>query len=97
MARPHVADGETASRSGKQLRMYTISSIGQPIRGGPPTWGLGEVLKTHHHKNLHHVTNQSQKPQNQTDPSVNMEWIYLAEVRDRWRALVNAVMNLRVS
>jgi len=24
-------------------------------------------------------------------------WIDLAEVRDRWRALVNAVMNLRVT
>jgi hypothetical protein len=25
-----------------------------------------------------------------------VEWIRLAEVRDRWRALVNAVMNLRI-
>jgi hypothetical protein len=26
-----------------------------------------------------------------------MDWIDLAENRDRWRALVNAVMNLRVT
>jgi hypothetical protein len=26
-----------------------------------------------------------------------MDWIDMAQYRDRWRALVNAVMNLRVS
>jgi len=26
----------------------------------------------------------------------HIDWIYLAEDRDKWRALVNAVMNLRI-
>ena len=37
MARPQVSDGGTASN-------MEGSSRGQPTRGGPPAWGLGEVL-----------------------------------------------------
>jgi hypothetical protein len=33
-------------RYGGRLRVYWISNRGQPTRGGPPYWGLGEVLTT---------------------------------------------------
>jgi len=33
------------------LRIYWISSRGQPKRGGPTAWGLGEVLTNAHPKN----------------------------------------------
>jgi hypothetical protein len=52
MVRPQVADGGTASRYGGLLRIHWISSRGQLTRGGPPAWGLGEVLTTPHHKKL---------------------------------------------
>jgi len=38
-------------RCREQLRMYWLSNHGQPARGGPPAWGLGEGLKTPHRKN----------------------------------------------
>jgi hypothetical protein len=41
MARPQVADGGTASY---------MEESGQPTRGGPPAWGLGELLTTPHRK-----------------------------------------------
>ena len=31
---------------GGELRIYWISGRGQPTKGGPPAWGLGEVLTT---------------------------------------------------
>ncbi|KAJ4443166.1 hypothetical protein ANN_04816 [Periplaneta americana] len=39
---------------------------GQLIRGGPPAWGLGEGLTTHHRKKQL-VTNPYNKPRNRTD------------------------------
>jgi hypothetical protein len=35
-------------------------SRGQPIKGGPPTWGLGEVITSHREKNslLRNVTQE---------------------------------------
>ena len=47
-----VADGGTASRYGGHQRIYWISSRGQPTRGGPPAWWLGEVPRATHRKKL---------------------------------------------
>jgi hypothetical protein len=46
MARPQVADGGTASYMEGSCEKNLISSRGQPTRGGPPAWGVGEVLTT---------------------------------------------------
>lgn len=46
-----VSDRETAFRYGVQLRIYRVSSSGQPTWGGPPVWGLGAVLISSHSKN----------------------------------------------
>jgi hypothetical protein len=49
-----------------------ISNSGreEPIRGGPSAWGLGEVLRTPHHKKLIVLTKYCKKPRNQTDSLV---------------------------
>jgi hypothetical protein len=52
MARPQVANGGTACRYGRWLRIYKISSRAQPTRGGTPAWGMGEVLTTPHREKL---------------------------------------------
>jgi hypothetical protein len=39
-------------QNGGYLRIYGISSSGQPTRGCPLAWGLGEVLTTPRHKNV---------------------------------------------
>ena len=54
MARPQDADGGTASNleSSWEYIGGKKNSRGQPTRGGPPAWGLGEVLTTPHRKNI---------------------------------------------
>jgi hypothetical protein len=51
MARPRVADGGTASN---------MEESGQPKRGGPAAWGLGELLTTPHRR-THFVTKCSHR------------------------------------
>ncbi|KAJ4447111.1 hypothetical protein ANN_09111 [Periplaneta americana] len=51
-----------------QCNRISSSSRGEPIRGGPSAWGLGEGLTTHHRKKKKQlVTNPYNKPRNRTD------------------------------
>jgi hypothetical protein len=53
-----------------------ISSRGQPRRGGPPAWGLDEMLTILHHKNVSCYESFTQKA-----PDLDlggMDWIELA-------------------
>jgi hypothetical protein len=43
---------ETASRYRGYLRIYQISSHGQPTKGGPLSLGLDKGLTTPHHEKL---------------------------------------------
>ena len=72
--------------------VYWTSTRGQPTRGGPPAWSLGDVLTTPLRKTdyvMEHVT----KPRTWTDPLVRCKF---SQDRYRWRNIVNAVMNFPV-
>jgi hypothetical protein len=56
---------ETSSRNAGQLRIYWISSRGQPTRGGSPAWVLGVGLTTTVKNKL--VTKIRKKPRAWTD------------------------------
>ncbi|KAJ4433774.1 hypothetical protein ANN_16086 [Periplaneta americana] len=63
----------------------------EPIRGGPPAWGLGEGLTTHHRKNQL-VTKPNSKRRNGTflqDPIVENRDNYFNERREASRTLRN--------
>jgi hypothetical protein len=67
----------TASRCGGYLRIYWISSRGQPTRGGPQAWGLG--LTTPHRKN-YLVTKIHKKPRKLRGGWI---WVMLATIQSR--------------
>jgi hypothetical protein len=64
---------ETPSSYGGKLRIYWISSRGQPTRGGPPAWGLCVGLATPHRKNKL-VTKTFTKPRTWRGPMWTRWW-----------------------
>ena len=57
----HGASSGCGWRNGLQIWRIAgnilISSLGQPARGGPPAWGLGEVVTTLYRRNLSMLRN----------------------------------------
>jgi hypothetical protein len=90
-------------RNGLQLWIYWIRSRGQTTRGGPPAWRLDVELTTPHRKKKL-VTKTSKalgRPTCRWVDNIKMDlgevdWIGLAQDRNRWRAVVNSVLNLWV-
>jgi hypothetical protein len=89
--------------------LWTIHGLLQPMRGGPPAWGLGEVLTTPlHKKQMLRITHVEMLPLERKQSEGKLLphsdlWggVFLEEVscnrkRDRWRALVGTVRNFRV-
>ena len=46
MARPQVVDGRTVYNMEGSCKYIKISGRGQPTRGSPLAWILGEVVRT---------------------------------------------------
>jgi hypothetical protein len=74
--------------------MYCIGSREQTTRGGPLALGLGEVLTTPRPNNLQSLRSISQGLGLGT---IVWHGTDVTQVSNRWRALVNAVMNLRAA
>jgi hypothetical protein len=74
-----------ASRYGRQLKNILNKQSRTADKGGPPAWGLGEVLTTPHHRNLNMLRVINSGLGTGLILRYNLE-----------RAFVRAVMNFRV-
>jgi hypothetical protein len=99
-----------ASSGGLQIWRIAANILNKQSRTADKWWpsslGVGRGLTTPHRKNK--VTKSYKGPRTWTDalgrPKARImdmifgtwNWIHLAQDRDRWRALVNTVMSLRV-
>ena len=86
MARRQVAHARTASIYGGLLRIYRINSADSRQRVALQVVGVGQGADSLRTLKPYHITNHFTKPR-------PVSWVR----HNRWRTLVNAVTNLRVS